>query len=284
MRRYLLTSLLAVGLSSAATMGAGYAKESERHPGTKQIVIDGYQFEPKSVTITVGTNVTWVNRDAAPHTVTSSDMRFASSGALDSGDRYSYTFITAGTYEYYCTLHPFMTGRIIVLPLTQDQGSDKAMDAQTKPILAIQAPVRTRASSYPEPFASRMKGREKRPLGDLFGLKNFGVNLTRLEPDGVSSLRHCHTTQDEFLYVLSGSPILITNSGESELLPGMCVGFRAGNGDAHHLVNRTKEDVVYLEIGDRSPGDSGLYPDDDIQAVTGEDGTWIYLHKDGSPY
>jgi len=158
------------------------------------------------------------------------------------------------------------------------------MSHYKKPILATQAAVRSKPTNYPEPFASRVKGREKRPLGDHFGIKNFGVNLTRLEPGAVSSLRHCHTVQDEFLYVLSGHPTLITNSGESELVPGMCVGFPAGNGDAHHLLNRTTEDVVYLEVGDRNPGDSGSYPDDDIQAVMGNNGTWNFSHKDGTPY
>jgi len=66
---------------------------------------------------------------------------------------------------------------------------------------AIDTPKRTKPSNYPEPFASQMQGREKRPLGDLFGLTNFGVNLTQLVPSAVSSLRHAHTTQDELIYI-----------------------------------------------------------------------------------
>jgi len=151
-------------------------------------------------------------------------------------------------------------------------------------VVACEAPLRAKASNYPEPFASRMQGREKRPLGDLFGLANFGVNLTRLRPGAASALRHAHTKQDEFVYVLAGEPTLITDSGEKRLLPGMCAGFRGGSGDAHHLVNRTQSDVVYLEVGDRTPGDGVAYPDDDIQAVLASDGKWKFAHKSGVPY
>jgi uncharacterized cupin superfamily protein len=151
-------------------------------------------------------------------------------------------------------------------------------------VKALDAPPRTKPSTYPEPFASRMKGREKRPLGDLFGLTNFGVNLTRLAPGAQSALRHAHTRQDEFVYILQGRPVLITDAGETPLEPGMCAGFKAGTGDAHHLVNRTPEDVVYLEVGDRTAQDEGTYPDDDLKAVLGPDGKWGFTRKDGTPY
>lgn len=148
---------------------------------------------------------------------------------------------------------------------------------------AADAPLRAKTSNYPEPFASRMQGREKRPLGDLFGLVNFGVNLTRLKPGAVSALRHAHTKQDEFVYILEGAPTLVTDAGRTALSPGMCAGFKAGTGDAHHLCNETDRDVVYLEIGDRTPGDGGSYPDDDIKAQM-SDGRWRFTHKDGTPY
>ena len=151
-------------------------------------------------------------------------------------------------------------------------------------VVAEHAPPRTRPSVYPEPFASLMSGREKRPLGDLFGLANFGVNLTRMAPGGCSALRHAHARQDEFIYVLAGNPVLVTDAGETPLAPGMCAGFRAGTGNGHQLVNRGDADVVYLEVGDRSAGDVVVYPDDDLQAVLGSDGQWRFLHKDGSPY
>ena len=123
-------------------------------------------------------------------------------------------------------------------------------------------------SNYPEPFFSRMAGARSGQLGDVFGLKNFGVNLTRLAPGGESALLHRHSKQDEFVYILQGRPTLVTDAGEAELSPGMCAGFPA-QGIAHQLVNRTGEDVVYLEIGDRTPGDEGSYPADDLQASSG---------------
>ncbi len=150
-------------------------------------------------------------------------------------------------------------------------------------INASEAPGRSTPSTYPEPFASRMAGRDKRPLGDLFGLVNFGVNRTRLAPKAVSALRHAHSKQDEFIYVLAGYPTLITSDGDMRLSPGMCAGFRAGTGNACHLVNETEGDVVLLEIGDRTPGDEVVYPDDDLQAIM-IDGKWRFYRKDGTPY
>jgi uncharacterized cupin superfamily protein len=150
-------------------------------------------------------------------------------------------------------------------------------------VAAADVPARSRPSVYPEPFASRMAGREKRQLGDLFGLTSFGVNLTRLAPDAVSALRHAHTKQDEFVYVLQGRPTLHTDEGRIQLSPGMCAGFKAGTGNGHRLINETTEEVVYLEVGDRTPGDEGSYPDDDLKALLVE-GKWKFVHKDGKPY
>ena len=150
-------------------------------------------------------------------------------------------------------------------------------------LLASEAPTRATPSNYPEPFASRMAGRVKRPLGDLFGLTNFGVNLTRLAPKAVSSLRHAHTKQDEFIYILQGHPVLHTDKGRTQLSPGMCAGFKAGTGDGHRLINESAEDVVYVEVGDRTAGDEGSYPDDDLKALMVE-GKWKFVHKDGAPY
>ncbi|MCW5717416.1 MAG: cupin domain-containing protein [Bauldia sp.] len=157
-------------------------------------------------------------------------------------------------------------------------------DATEAPIalVAAEAPQRYRRSNYPEPFFSRMGGRTKRPLGDLFGLRNFGVNLTTLAPGGESALLHRHSRQDEFVYIVDGTPTLVTDRGEVELSPGMVAGFPAG-GIAHQLVNRTGRDVSYLEIGDRTPGDEGEYPADDLKAILGPAG-WVFTHKDGTPY
>ena len=150
--------------------------------------------------------------------------------------------------------------------------------------VALEVPPRTKPSVYPEPFASRMAGREKRQLGDFFGLSTFGVNLTRLLPGGVSALRHAHARQDEFIYILEGHPTLVTDEGETTLAPGICVGFKAGTGNAHQLINRSDAEVLYLEVGDRKPGDSAIYPDDDLVAVSSSDGKWQFRHKDGTSY
>ncbi|MBD0274693.1 MAG: cupin domain-containing protein [Acetobacteraceae bacterium] len=151
-------------------------------------------------------------------------------------------------------------------------------------IRAAEAPPRTRPSAYPVPeLAAKVAGRAKRPLGDLFGLTNFGVNLTRLPPGSASALRHAHARQDEFVYVLEGEPVLVTDAGETRLSPGMCAGFAAGTGDAHHLLNRGPGDAVFLEVGDRAPGESVAYPDDDLRYEAGPDGRGRYSRKDGTP-
>ena len=150
-------------------------------------------------------------------------------------------------------------------------------------IVASEAPARAKSTNYPELFASRMAGRRKHPLGDLFGLRNFGVNLTRLEPGAATALHHRHSLQDEFVYVLAGEPTLVGDDGVVTLRPGMCAGFRSG-GPAHHLENRGTEEVIILEVGDRSVGDEVVYPHDDIAAVMGEDGRWSYRRKNGEAY
>lgn len=104
-------------------------------------------------------------------------------------------------------------------------------------------------------------------LGDQFGLTQFGVNYTRIPPGAISALRHAHDLQDEAVFILSGHPTLRTDEGETPLQPGMFVGFKAGTGNAHQLVNRTQHDVICIEIGDRSPGDQAVYPDDAPEVV-----------------
>lgn len=155
-----------------------------------------------------------------------------------------------------------------------------------KPALSLRAAdvaPRVKPSNYPEPFRSMMAGRTKRPLGDPFGLTNFGVNLTTIAPGGMSALLHRHTLQDEFVYVVSGELTLVTDEGEAAMRAGDCAGFPK-NGRAHHLVNRSAADATYLEIGDRTPGDAAAYPQDDIAASLQADGTWAFTRKDGRPY
>ncbi len=152
-----------------------------------------------------------------------------------------------------------------------------------KPIAIVAAEVPAReASGYPADLQDRVRGRLKRALGDRFGLGSFGVNLTTLKPGAQSSLRHAHTVQDEFVYVLEGTPTLVTDAGETLLAPGMCAGFKGGSGDAHCLVNRSAQDVLLLEVGDRQPGDGATYPDDDLAVVMGADGKYRYSRRDGT--
>ncbi len=146
-----------------------------------------------------------------------------------------------------------------------------------------QVPAR-RTTSYPDPFKAAVAGRQKRALGDAAGLRNFGVNLTRLEPGAVSALRHWHERQDEFVYVLEGEVMLVTDDYERVLGPGMAAGFPAGRACAHQLVNRGQRAALYLEIGDRSAGDRVHYTLEDLAATLGPDGRWVFTHKDGRPY
>jgi uncharacterized cupin superfamily protein len=157
-------------------------------------------------------------------------------------------------------------------------------DFSAAAIEAVSAPARAPMFTFPEPLASLIKGRTRHPLGNQFGLTNFGVNLTHLPPGSISAPRHCHSHQDEFLYILEGTPVLVTNAGETPLRPGMCAGFKAGSGNAHHLRNRSATTVVYLEIGDRTAGDVVTYPDDDVKIVQATDGRMQVVRKDGSSF
>jgi uncharacterized cupin superfamily protein len=140
------------------------------------------------------------------------------------------------------------------------------------------------ATGYPEPYRTANQQRWNRRLGDHAGLKNFGVNITRIEPGGQSSCRHSHSRQDEFIYVLQGEVELETNAGTELLIAGMCAGFPAGTGDAHRFVNRSNTDVLLLVAGDRSGGDEVVYPDADMAGRLGPDGRFVFTHKDGTPY
>jgi uncharacterized cupin superfamily protein len=134
---------------------------------------------------------------------------------------------------------------------------------------------------YPAPYADICAAREKRALGDAFGLTNFGVNLTRLPPGCASAQRHWHTRQDELVYVLEGEVVLVTDGGEQVLTPGMTAGFPAGVTNGHMLVNRSLRDAVYLEVGDRTPDDEVEYPDVDM-AIRLIDGKRRRVRKDGT--
>jgi len=143
------------------------------------------------------------------------------------------------------------------------------------------APTRFGAG-YPPPFDERCKERRRWQLGDAAGLTQFGVNLLRLPPGQWSSQRHWHTAEDEFVYVLEGEGVLVTDQGEEILKAGDCAAFRAGEPNGHHIQNRSDRDVVLLEVGSRRPAEDGCdYPDIDMLAPPGRGG---YVRRDGTAY
>jgi uncharacterized cupin superfamily protein len=144
-------------------------------------------------------------------------------------------------------------------------------------------PSRT-TSIYPDKFQYLVAGRVKKALGNAAGLKNFGVNLVTLAPGSCSALRHWHTRQDEFIYIIAGEVTLVTNVGEEILQPGMMAGFPAGEENGHQLINHSDAEVIYLEVGDRTSDDEAYYPDDDLIAKAGANGERIFTTKDGSLY
>jgi uncharacterized cupin superfamily protein len=157
----------------------------------------------------------------------------------------------------------------------------------TKPRLPAFDPAdlaESNATSYPEKFKADNSRRWFRQLGNHVGLKNFGVNLVRIEPGAQSSARHAHSKQDEFIWIVEGEIVLETDEGSQTLTPGMCAGFAAGCGNAHRLVNRTATDVVFLVVGDRTPFDEVSYPDIDNHARAGADGRYVHTRKDGAPH
>ena len=138
------------------------------------------------------------------------------------------------------------------------------------------------SSSYPPELKARVLPRERRPLGDALGLTKIGVNLTTLEPGKESSMRHWHTHEDEFIYVLSGEVVLRTDAGEQTLVAGQCAGFKAGSTNGHQFVNRTRTTAVYLAISNRDEADSAVYPDVDLM-YRGATANPMFTRKDGTP-
>ena len=142
----------------------------------------------------------------------------------------------------------------------------------------------SQGTGYPQAFKAAVAGRTRQRLGNAAGLTNFGVNLTTLAPGAQSALRHWHSRQDEFIYVVSGELTLVTDAGETLLAPGMMAGFPAGVADGHHLINRSDAIATYLEIGDRTPDDQAEYPDDDLLALSKPEGGYYFTHRNGQPY
>jgi uncharacterized cupin superfamily protein len=136
---------------------------------------------------------------------------------------------------------------------------------------------------YPAEFQAECRGRHKQALGDVVGLTQFGVNITRISPGAASALRHWHEHEDEFIYVLEGELVLAENGGEIVLKAGDAAGFKAGSGNAHRMINRGTRDAVYFEVGTRSKSERVHYPDVDLVMERDEKGR-RYLHRSGEPY
>lgn len=143
-------------------------------------------------------------------------------------------------------------------------------------------PVKS-GSIYPEPYASLMKGRSSLRLGEAGGLTQFGVNLVTLEPGALSSLRHWHLNEDEFVMVLDGTCTMVTDEGETEMAPGDCAAFPANTPNGHHFINRTGTPARFLVVGTKAAREVGTYSDVDM-VVTMEGGKAVFTHKDGSPW
>lgn len=138
-----------------------------------------------------------------------------------------------------------------------------------------------KGTSYPEPFAELVDGRTRQALGDAGGLTQFGVNLVELQPGAASSQRHWHSHEDEFVMIVSGELVLVTDEGETPMRAGDCAAFPAGKPNGHHLINRGWGPGVFLCVGSRMPGNSTICPDIDLRY---DGDTRTYLHKDGTPY
>jgi len=144
------------------------------------------------------------------------------------------------------------------------------------------ASVRTRGV-YPDPWGAVTQGREKTVLGDVAGLMQFGVNLTRLKPGAASALRHWHETEDEFVYVLEGEIMLIEDDGTTVLRPGDAAGFKAGVSNGHHLVNKSQRDALYLEVGTRAKRERAHYSDVDL-VYDRDESSFRFSRRSGEPY
>lgn len=143
-----------------------------------------------------------------------------------------------------------------------------------------QVPSET-GSTYPKEFQAVVVGRSRKRLGDVAGLTQFGVNQVTLAPGAASALRHWHSHEDEFVYVLSGELTLCSNEGQQRLQAGMAAGFPAGEADGHQLINHSQVPATYLEVGTRNPSqDQAFYPDDDLLVQPGR----LFTHRNGNPY
>ncbi|HTW51704.1 MAG TPA: cupin domain-containing protein [Stellaceae bacterium] len=153
----------------------------------------------------------------------------------------------------------------------------KRIDPATLPVIT--------GTTYPSPYDEPCRNRHRTRLGDAAGVTQYGVNLLRLESGAWSSQRHWHTGGDEFIYVVSGEVVLVSDAGDEVLRAGDCAGFKAGDPDGHHLQNRSGADATILEIGSRVPGEAAYYPGIDLVAQGASPAKpGGYTHTDGTPY
>ena len=138
-------------------------------------------------------------------------------------------------------------------------------------------------SIYPEPYASMMKGRSSLRLGDAGGLTQFGINLVSLEPGALSSLRHWHLNEDEFVMITAGECVMVQDAGETVMRLGDCAAFPAGNPDGHHFINRTDRVATFLVVGTKAPAETATYSDVDMMVHMAA-GKARFAHKDGSDW
>ncbi|MFZ1468179.1 MAG: cupin domain-containing protein [Paracoccaceae bacterium] len=151
------------------------------------------------------------------------------------------------------------------------------------PKLNLHAVPEKTGSIYPQPYAAVVKGRTSLRLGQAGGLTQFGVNLVTLEPGALSSLRHWHLHEDEFVMITEGECVLIEDAGETPMAPGDCAAFPANTGDGHHFVNRSDQPARFLVIGTKAPREVATYSDVDLR-VELAGGEAQFTYRDGTPY
>lgn len=145
-------------------------------------------------------------------------------------------------------------------------------------------PLKT-GSIYPEPYASMMQGRSSLRLGEAGGLTQFGVNLVMLEPGAMSSLRHWHHKEDEFVWIVEGECTLVQDEGETVMRPGDCAAFPAGSPNGHHFLNRTDKVAKFMVVGTKASSETAVYSDVDLMVHVGpEKGRAEFTYKDGTPF
>lgn len=166
-----------------------------------------------------------------------------------------------------------------------DLGGPKTAPAAPSRKLDLEGVPEQQGCGYPAPFDVPVKARRFKRLGEAAGLTQFGVNIVTLPPGCWSSQRHWHAVDDEFVWIVSGELVLVTDAGEAIMRPGDCAAFKGGEQDGHHLQNRTSQDASFLVVGGRGDSDWGEYSDIDMAFRPGRySAPGGYVRKDGTPY